>query len=268
MDIPALRIEDPHSDVDTISDLCETVVKYGRRPGGRHRYGGLSVGTYNPPTEAHWPDTYVMEDLDTDEHGNPIIPARRGRFWKPFKVVTRWHCYLLNLGPGMDNLTLHHDDPPHHAFLYPTTDLPLTNLQSRDDLDAIPTGDLPGVGNLDWTFCCSLLQMGADDYSRMKAGEDPLPVLPINDLECQDLVGILQDFIMWTDWPDLAVTAGKIVTWFERHLDTNFHSIRSDLPIDMLRPLMEILESYIMIIPAANVAERAGYLLEFLEREV
>ena len=221
-DIPALRTWG--QDREMLNDFSEVVVENGRRPGGQYQYGGLSVGLYNPPIQAHWPDIYVMEDL----HGQPIIPVGRMQMWGS-KPIARWHCYQLHPVPDVDSLSLHIDDPPHHAFVYPTRNLTLTKIRSGDS-DGMPMGDLPGVGDLNWMFCCSLLQMEEDDYAKMRGGADPPPDKPMDDPECEVLVTILRHFILLTDWADFAFIAGTIVTWFERHPSVNFYSIPSDLP--------------------------------------
>jgi hypothetical protein len=183
------------------------------------------------------------------------------------KAIARWHCYQLHPVPAVDNLSLHIDDPPDHAFVYPTTNMSLTNIRSRDS-DGLPMGDLPGVGDLNWTFCCSLLQMKADDYAKMRGGADPPPDKPMDDPECEALINILRHFILLTDWADFALIAGTIVTWFERHPDVNYYSIPSDLPTDMLRPLLAILEGYILSTDDADNGARAGKILKSLEKEV
>ena len=102
----------------------------------------------------------------------------------------------------------------------------------------------------------------------MRGGADSPPNESMDDPECEALVNILRHLILLTDWADIASIAGTIVTWFERHSDVSFYSIPLELPPDMLRLLLTVLEAYVLLTDDADDGAKAGRILKALKTEV
>jgi hypothetical protein len=136
-------------DVDTVfPGNNERIVTSGRRQEHKDKYGGISVQSYDEGSN-HTSDDGRFKREEGDEPSYGPKPARN---------INRWHCYKCLRDDIPQTFNVHHDNPPHHGFIYPVNEMNVFESHGHATT-TFPVGRFPDISSIkSWTFCCNVLQ--------------------------------------------------------------------------------------------------------------
>jgi hypothetical protein len=137
-----------YEDVDTIiPGNNDIVVASGRRQGHEHKYGGISIQSYDDNSDHKSEDGRYQREVGEEPNYGP----------KPGRNITRWHCYKCPRDDIPSKYGVFDDNPPHHGYIYPVSEINVTDLH-RHDITTFPVGRFAEIGSISsWIFCCNVL---------------------------------------------------------------------------------------------------------------
>lgn len=190
-------LPDPYYDVDTTEEKGTTVVVNGLKSG----FGGISISTYSPG-HCHNSNRYTREES--------IIPIYKNFEKIGGKNIQRWHCYKCerDLLPKMFDVA--EDDPPHHGIVYPVDECDLLDVL-EDDSGIKRQGRFPYIREMEWTFCCNLLQINEEKLIKLKANGEPSHFSDFDDSDVQFVLGVADSIRNTTEFDDESIELNDIV---------------------------------------------------------
>lgn len=196
LDVVRMR-PDVYNDVETTEENGIVVVANGLVSG----FGGISVSTYSPE-HSHNSDRYTKEECDMPIYENTKIIGKRR--------IQRWHCYKCERKLLPEVFGINEDNPPHHAVMYPIDECKLLNV-SEDDSGKKRQGQFPHIREMEWTFCCNLLQINEQELLQLKAKGEESQDTDFNDDDVQFVLAVVESIRYTTEFDDESIELNDVL---------------------------------------------------------